>query len=256
MDLSAFIRRSGPLADKIVAMRAERIARGLIIGEDETPVAKVIKYPPAFEADEPKKRRGRPPKVERPEWKPTKANPIKKLAVVAQVSAVEPEEKTDLLTVKRIMAVTASSFGLSLADLTSRTHALDRTMPRMVAMYLARKLTKFSLPQIGARFDRDHTTVLHGFRKIERLYSSDLAIRETIDAIEQRIKMSFKIPLQSQAMAISTLLAVVTRGEKLKPSELDYLKPQVEAGIDTLRWCERNAEAIKETRKGLQESAE
>jgi chromosomal replication initiator protein len=54
-------------------------------------------------------------------------------------------------------------------------------LPRQVAMYLAKKLTTLSLPEIGKSFGgRDHTTVLHAFRKIQEAMIGDDALTEDI----------------------------------------------------------------------------
>jgi hypothetical protein len=47
--------------------------------------------------------------------------------------------------------------------------------PRQIAMFLAKQLTSRSLPEIGRKFDRDHTTVMHAVRKIEELITQDVS---------------------------------------------------------------------------------
>ncbi len=59
---------------------------------------------------------------------------------------------------------------------------------RQVAMYLCKVLTLRTLPEIGRRMGgRDHTTVLHGFRKVERLITSDLDLAAEIESIRAGI---------------------------------------------------------------------
>jgi chromosomal replication initiator protein len=61
--------------------------------------------------------------------------------------------------------------------------------PRMVAMYLTRKLTKLSYPEIGSRFGgKDHSTVISAVRKIERLCAEDAAVRSVVTSIESRLR--------------------------------------------------------------------
>jgi len=56
--------------------------------------------------------------------------------------------------------------------------------PRQVAMYLAKKLTPRSLPEIGRRFGgRDHTTVMHAVKRIEELRASDREIDADVTAL-------------------------------------------------------------------------
>jgi len=61
--------------------------------------------------------------------------------------------------------------------------------PRMVAMYLTRKLTNMSYPEIGSRFGgKDHSTVMSAVRKIERLCAEDPAVRSVVATIESRLR--------------------------------------------------------------------
>ena len=61
--------------------------------------------------------------------------------------------------------------------------------PRQVAMYLSKQLTPRSLPEIGRRFGgRDHTTIMHGIRKIEELMGSDRQIAEDIDLLRRLLE--------------------------------------------------------------------
>ena len=55
-------------------------------------------------------------------------------------------------------------------------------------MYLCRKLTDLSLPKIGEKFGgRDHTTVIHGYEKIENEILEDFELKQTIEDLEKRI---------------------------------------------------------------------
>jgi chromosomal replication initiator protein len=61
--------------------------------------------------------------------------------------------------------------------------------PRQVAMYLAKQLTSRSLPDIGRRFGgRDHTTVMHGVRRIEELKSADPQIAEDLEILQRALE--------------------------------------------------------------------
>ena len=61
--------------------------------------------------------------------------------------------------------------------------------PRMVAMYLARKLTNMSFPEIGGRFGgKDHSTVISAVRKIERLCGEDPTVRSVVGTLEGRLR--------------------------------------------------------------------
>ena len=93
------------------------------------------------------------------------------------------------LDLDAIQARVAEHYGLSLADLLGpgRTRAVAR--PRQVAMYLAKTLTERSLPEIGRSFGgRDHTTVMHGVRRIEALRASDERIARDVDALRRTLQ--------------------------------------------------------------------
>jgi chromosomal replication initiator protein len=58
--------------------------------------------------------------------------------------------------------------------------------PRQVAMYLAKTLTMRSLPEIGRKFGgRDHTTIMHGVRKIEELMATDSQLADDLDMLRR-----------------------------------------------------------------------
>jgi chromosomal replication initiator protein len=55
-------------------------------------------------------------------------------------------------------------------------------------MYLARKLTQLSFPEIGSAFGgKDHTTIMHGVGKIEKLLTQDPALLSSVEALQQNI---------------------------------------------------------------------
>jgi hypothetical protein len=88
-----------------------------------------------------------------------------------QVKAVlEPAEPSRPLRIEHIQYVVAQHYNVSRIDILSARRTHNAVRPRQIAMYLARTLTKRTLPEIGRRFGgRDHTTVMHAVRKIEAL---------------------------------------------------------------------------------------
>ena len=82
-----------------------------------------------------------------------------------------------LVSIENIQKTVAEYFKLRVADLLSKRRSRSIARPRQVAMALAKELTNHSLPEIGDAFGgRDHTTVLHGCRRIEELRSTDKRI--------------------------------------------------------------------------------
>lgn len=86
-----------------------------------------------------------------------------------------------LVTVQNIQKTVCDYYQVRNSDLMSKKRNRSIARPRQVAMFLSKKLTRHSLPEIGEAFGgRDHTTVLHAFRKITELSQSDSRIEEDI----------------------------------------------------------------------------
>ena len=84
-----------------------------------------------------------------------------------------------LITIENIQKTVAEYYKIRISDLHSNSRSRSITRPRQVAMALSKELTNHSLPEIGNAFGgRDHTTVLHGCRKIAELRESDNKIDE------------------------------------------------------------------------------
>jgi chromosomal replication initiator protein len=96
-----------------------------------------------------------------------------------------PGTKTSIEDIQR---KTAEFYKLDVRDFHSPQRARRVARPRQVAMYLSRKLTTRSLPEIGRRFGgRDHTTVLHACRRIEALCEEDPLFKQEVDFLSQML---------------------------------------------------------------------
>jgi len=85
-----------------------------------------------------------------------------------------------------ILKTVASHYGLRVSDLKAKTNAKPISFPRQVAMYLCRKLTGLSYPEIGRLFnDKHHSTVMHSVEKIERLVEDDPDFRKVVEGFQQ-----------------------------------------------------------------------
>jgi chromosomal replication initiator protein len=90
-------------------------------------------------------------------------------------------------TLKAIAETTARHFGLKVADLKSSSRRRTAVAARDAAVFLARRMTNKSLQEIGAYFGgRDHTTILHSFRKIEASLGGDAVVRQTFETLRNR----------------------------------------------------------------------
>ena len=84
-----------------------------------------------------------------------------------------------LVSIENIQKTVAEYFKIRVADLLSKKRSRSIARPRQIGMALAKELTNHSLPEIGDAFGgRDHTTVLHGCRRIESLRETDKRIDE------------------------------------------------------------------------------
>jgi len=92
------------------------------------------------------------------------------------------------INVETIQNIVAAHFNLNIQEMLSARRSRSLARPRQIAMYLAKKHTSNSLPDIGKKFsNRDHTTVIHAVKKIEELMKKDDEIRQSIAEIKKRI---------------------------------------------------------------------
>lgn len=98
---------------------------------------------------------------------------------------ISPEDKREV-TPDLIIQIIADHFNLTPADIISQKRNADISRPRQIAMYLCRKMTDIPLEQIGRYFgNRDHTTIMHGCKKVEKEVVSS---RESYELVELLIK--------------------------------------------------------------------
>ena len=93
------------------------------------------------------------------------------------------------ISVEEIQRRVAEHYNISLSDMIGPKRVRTFARPRQVAMFLCKQLTSRSLPEIGRRFGgRDHTTVMHGVRRIEELRSSDGQIAEDLELLRRALE--------------------------------------------------------------------
>ncbi len=93
------------------------------------------------------------------------------------------------ISIETIQKVVASHYGLKVNDLKSKNNSRSIAIPRQVAMYLCKTLTKASLPEIGREFGgKHHTTVLHSVSKITALYKTDKDFHRVINSLTSSLK--------------------------------------------------------------------
>ena len=78
-------------------------------------------------------------------------------------------QKASVISIEYIQEMVCKFFNITIKDLKSSQRSNDIAFPRQIGMYLCRTLTNESFPKIGEAFGkRDHTTVMHGYKKIEQ----------------------------------------------------------------------------------------
>lgn len=93
------------------------------------------------------------------------------------------------ISVEEIQRKVAEHYNIRLSDMIGPKRVRTLARPRQVAMYLCKQLTSRSLPEIGRRFGgRDHTTVMHGVKRIEELRNSDGQIAEDLEMLRRALE--------------------------------------------------------------------
>ena len=90
-----------------------------------------------------------------------------------------------VVTVDKIQNVVSNFYNIALSEMLSQRRSRPLARPRQIAMYLSKKMTTRSLPEIGRRFaNRDHTTVIHAVKTITRLSEQDDEMKKNINQIK------------------------------------------------------------------------
>jgi len=99
------------------------------------------------------------------------------------------EEGSRQVSIDAIQKAVAEQFDIRLADMTSRRRPASIALPRQVAMFLSRTLTKGSLMEIGEAFGgRDHGTVIHACKKVGEIIGKEPGLKETVARLEAQLR--------------------------------------------------------------------
>lgn len=97
-------------------------------------------------------------------------------------------ERNRELSVEEIIKRVSIHFNMKISDMKSAKRLKAVVLPRQIAMYLSRQLTSSSYPEIGDRFGgKDHSTIIHAIRKIEKLMVEDFQLRTTIENLRKEL---------------------------------------------------------------------
>jgi chromosomal replication initiator protein len=109
---------------------------------------------------------------------------------MAQLALGEPafDARNGEVTLQQIIEVVTAYYNVKLSDLQSKHRQKSITMPRQVCMWLARKLTRFSLQEVGGYFGgRDHTTVMHSLEIVQHRVQTDVDFAQQVQELSDRI---------------------------------------------------------------------
>ena len=103
-----------------------------------------------------------------------RGTPISKMLAQEAMRNIIDEEQPKVVTLDRITRCVAEHYKLTVEEIKSKNNSRQIAVPRQVAMYLCKRLTKHSFPEIGREFGgKHHTTVMHSVEKIDGLIDED-----------------------------------------------------------------------------------
>jgi chromosomal replication initiator protein len=118
-----------------------------------------------------------------------RGQPISKTLAQDAIRTIVTDEDSGVITIQQIQKAVAASFRISVDELVSKNNARQISVPRQVAMFLCKRLTKHSYPEIGRAFGgKHHTTVIHSVEKIEKLVASDTGLQKTVGDITETLQ--------------------------------------------------------------------
>ena len=97
-------------------------------------------------------------------------------------------EKTRDITVEIIQKTVADHFRIKVSELKSDKRIKTLVVPRQIAIFICRELTKASYPEIGEKFGgKDHSTIIHSVKKIEKQMAADADFKGTVEDIKKKL---------------------------------------------------------------------
>jgi chromosomal replication initiator protein len=98
-------------------------------------------------------------------------------------------DRQKLISIENIQKTVAAFYNISVSDLKSSKKLKIYAIPRQVAMYLCRTMTHSSFPEIGEKFGgKDHSTVIHAFRQIEKRLTEDRELKNIIETLKNQLR--------------------------------------------------------------------
>ncbi|MBC8028724.1 MAG: chromosomal replication initiator protein DnaA [Pyrinomonadaceae bacterium] len=115
--------------------------------------------------------------------------PISKDIVQDAIRNIAGDEDSGVITIPQIQKTVAVNYKLTVEQLVSKNNARQFAFPRQIAMYLCKRLTKHSYPEIGRAFGgKHHTTVMHSCEKIQLLSAADSSFHRLLLDISESLQ--------------------------------------------------------------------
>src|SRR5687767_10169232 len=114
---------------------------------------------------------------------------ISKVLAQDAIRNIAHEEESQVVTLQRIQKVVAAHFRISVDELLSKSNARQFSLPRQIAMYISKRLTKHSYPEIGRAFGgKHHTTVMHSYAKVDSLRRRDSEMQKLVNELSESLQ--------------------------------------------------------------------
>ena len=98
-------------------------------------------------------------------------------------------DREKMISIENIQKIVSNYYNIKVPDLKSSKKIKTFVFPRQLAMYLSRTMTKSSFPEIGSKFGgKDHSTVIHAVRQIEKKISEDRETKNVIETIKNELQ--------------------------------------------------------------------
>ncbi len=109
------------------------------------------------------------------------------IAIKELQNIISPDKPREI-TPQLIVEVVSEHFGITVDQIMSKSRSSDIAKPRQIAMYLCKNMTDLPLDSIGQLLGgRDHSTVIHGIKKVTDEISSDSAFKQTVETVKKKI---------------------------------------------------------------------
>jgi chromosomal replication initiator protein len=97
-------------------------------------------------------------------------------------------ENNKEITIEKIQKLVAEHFQIKVTELKSPKRLKNIVLPRQISMYICRNMTNLSYPEIGSKFGgKDHSTIIHAVKKIEKLMEDDIQMKVTIEKLIENL---------------------------------------------------------------------